>query len=90
MSINDKLIRTRFVVDSGTPHIKVNTAQCGGCKEKPCLVTCPVQCYTKETHGVAFSWENCVECGTCRIVCPHMAVTWNYPRGGYGVCFRYG
>jgi ferredoxin like protein len=90
MSIDDKLLRIRFVVDSGTPHIFVDTALCDGCSEKPCLVGCPVQCYKKESHGLVFSWENCVECGTCRIVCPRGAVNWNYPRGGFGVCFRYG
>lgn len=90
MSINDKLIRTRFVVDAGTPHISVDSTLCAQCLEKACLITCPVQCYTQEPHGVAFSWENCVECGTCRIICSKNAVTWNYPRGGCGVCFRYG
>lgn len=90
MSVNDKLLRTRFVVDPGNPHILVDTQACEGCVDEPCLIVCPVQCYQKERDKLIFSWENCVECGSCRIVCPGGAVTWNYPRGGYGVCFRFG
>lgn len=90
MSVNDKLLTTRFLVDSGTPHIVVNASICADCIQKPCLIGCPVQCYQKDKETVIFSWENCVECGACRILCPHGAVSWNYPRGGFGVCFRYG
>lgn len=90
MSINDKLLMTRFVVDSGNPHIKIDTSLCSDCLEKPCLSICPVQCYQKEREQMLFSWENCVECGSCRIVCPAGAISWDYPRGGFGVCYRYG
>jgi ferredoxin like protein len=90
MSINDKLLRTRFIVDAGSPHIKVDTAKCAGCAGEACLTVCPVECYRKEQQKLTFSWENCVECGSCRIICPNGAVSWNYPRGGFGVCFRYG
>jgi len=33
-------------------------------------------------------YETCLECGTCYVVCDKEAVDWNYPRGGYGVCYR--
>ena len=68
----------------------VNTEICEGCVTKPCVIVCPVQCYQKEKNKLIFSWENCVECGSCRIVCSEGAITWNFPRGGYGVCFRFG
>jgi ferredoxin like protein len=90
MSVNDKLLRTRFLVDSGTPHISVNAALCANCLGEPCLTVCPAQCYVKEKQKLTVSWENCVECGSCRVVCPTGAIAWNYPRGGFGVCFRYG
>lgn len=90
MSVNDKLLRTRFVVDSGSPHISIDMSMCAECLGEPCLIVCPVQCYQKEQRKLTFSWENCVECGSCRLVCPKGAITWNYPRGGFGVCFRYG
>ena len=32
-----------------------------------------------------------MECGTCRVVCAETGeVEWNYPRGGYGVLFKFG
>jgi len=89
MSVNDKLIKTRFVVDSGTPHITVDTSGCTGC-QGPCLVVCPGQCFEREQGRLTFSWENCIECGSCRLVCSKDAITWDYPRGGFGVCFRHG
>ena len=90
VSIEEKLLRTRFVVDSGNPHIVIDKKKCEGCMEKPCVYICPVRCYQKETDSISFSWENCVECGSCRIICPEDSIDWNYPRGGYGVCYRYG
>ena len=32
----------------------------------------------------------CVECGVCKIVCPYDNFDWRYPRGGYGVRYKYG
>ena len=90
MSVNDKLLKTRFVVDSGLPHITVDTSVCGQCPEGPCLIVCPAQCFQREEQKLIFSWESCVECGSCRIVCSRDAVSWSYPRGGFGVCFRFG
>ena len=33
-------------------------------------------------------YETCLECGACPIICDRGSITWSYPRGGYGVCFR--
>jgi len=90
MIFEEKMMKTRFVVDSGRAHITVDKAKCAACAEGPCVSVCPAQCYTKELNEIGFSWEGCVECGSCRIVCPHGAIVWEYPRGGYGVCYRFG
>ena len=89
MAIEDKLSTTRFNIDIEA-HIRVNANLCLTCLEKPCLYVCPVQNYTLKDSNLAFSWQGCVECGACRIVCPKSAIEWNYPRGGFGVSFRYG
>ena len=89
MAIEDKLSTTRFTIDV-EPHIKVNADLCEACSDKPCLYVCPVQNYVLRDGKLAFSWQGCVECGACRIVCPRDAVEWNYPRGGFGVSLRYG
>jgi ferredoxin like protein len=36
-----------------------------------------------------FSHQTCLECGACRISCQNGALDWNYPKGGFGVCFRF-
>ncbi len=90
MVIDDKLAKVRFKLDH-TPHITVNGAICEKCREKPCLYVCPVQNYRiNDAGGVEFFWQGCMECGACRIICEKGAVSWGYPRGGYGVCLRYG
>jgi ferredoxin like protein len=89
MDIEDKLTKVRLNVDTG-PHIKVDTQLCEICQEKSCLYVCPVQNYTLDDGKIVFSWQACMECGACRVACPKGAVTWKYPRGGFGVCLRYG
>jgi len=89
MAIEDKLCKVRFNVDD-TPHIKVDTTICESCSEKPCLHVCPAQNYTLQEGKLTFTWQGCVECGACHIVCPTDAIQWDYPRGGFGVSLRYG
>jgi ferredoxin like protein len=89
MAIEDKLSTTRFIVDE-QPHIRVDTKICEACLEKPCLYVCPVQNYLLRDGKLVFSWQGCLECGACYIVCKNDAIDWNYPRGGFGVCLRYG
>jgi ferredoxin like protein len=89
MEIEDKLSTIRFNVDD-EPHIKVKTTLCETCIDKPCLYICPVQNYVLGDGKLNFSWQGCLECGACRIICDHDAIDWSYPRGGFGVCLRYG
>lgn len=91
MIIDEKLLKTRFIIDPDRrPHIAVDTAFCPACQAAPCVHVCPAGCYKKEGIRIVFSWENCLECGSCRIVCPSGAIEWDYPRNGFGVCFRFG
>ena len=89
MAIEDKLLTTRFNIDA-EPHIRVEREICENCRERPCLYVCPVKNYTLMDNRVVFSWQGCVECGACRIACPGQAISWEYPRGGFGVALRYG
>ena len=90
MSMEERLLKTRFLVDPGNPHINLETSFCAECLDTPCLTVCPTQCYIQEKERLIFNWENCIECGSCRLICPAESITWNYPRGGFGVCYRYG
>ncbi|WP_243675885.1 4Fe-4S dicluster domain-containing protein [Vulcanisaeta distributa] len=41
-------------------------------------------------HGSIFA-RGCLECGTCRVVCPENNIEWNYPpKSGFGVQYRFG
>jgi ferredoxin like protein len=91
MIIEDKLTCVRYVIDAQRPHILINKDMCRSCDLKPCVYVCPVENYRLDEEGaVTFTWEACVECGACRIVCNKGALSWNYPRGGFGVCYGHG
>lgn len=88
LPIEERLSSVRFRVDDES-HIELNRELCQSCERKPCLHVCPAECYKADQSGVMFSHEGCLECGTCRIVCELKAMKWRYPRGGFGVAFRY-
>lgn len=85
--IQQKLDLVRFNVDK-EPHIRINQEPCRTCDRRPCLYVCPAGLFTLSDGEILFSYEGCFECGACYIACPGGAIDWNYPRGGYGVCFR--
>ncbi len=76
------------------PHITVPDATIclNKCKDKPCLTGCPAQVYTWEAEKkkVIVSYENCIECGACRMLCPFDNIKCFWPRGGFGVQYKYG
>lgn len=92
--VEEKLFQNRYRVDVGHPHIHIkNPDICAvECKTQPCTVCCPAGCYTAEGNGhVVLITDGCLECGTCRIICTdHRNVEWDYPRGGYGILFKFG
>ena len=91
MTIEEKLGLDKFSVDEGHPHIVLDETACAECDLKPCVVACPASLYKLDDQGkILFDFAGCLECGTCRVVCPKGAITWNYPRPTFGVHFRYG
>ena len=89
MIIENRLYTVLFRVDRER-HITIKTELCQGCLEKWCTCICPAECYRIVDGKMEFSYEGCLECGACRKVCDREAIDWRYPRGGFGVCFRYG
>lgn len=80
---------TQFQTDE-LPHIILNKELCKLCDHHACVNSCPANCFVinEETKRVDVVYETCLECGTCYVVCDRHAVSWSYPRGGYGVNFR--
>ncbi len=94
-TLEEKLDLTKFTTDHNYAHISINPEICKAkCSTHDCVYACPANCY-KFTEGedaegpVVFDYVACLECGTCRIVCPHDSVDWKYPKGGFGVEFKH-
>lgn len=89
-SIEEKVAVNKYDIDREV-HIQVKEETCRGCEERYCLYVCPANCYTlTEQNEVVFSYEPCLECGSCRIVCKRGAIDWILPRPGLGICYEYG
>ena len=92
LTLEDMLGLVKFNV-AAEAHLQIDKEKCRVCKERFCLHVCPVGNYTEDEADpgeIVLSWEGCMECGTCRLACPHDAIDWNYPVGAKGVCFRHG
>jgi ferredoxin like protein len=93
LSLQEKLGCNVYKIDHASPHIVIDHEICQlRCKTKPCLYTCPANLYTyqEEKDEVFVDYEGCLECGTCLIICQDEALTWHYPRAGFGVQYRFG
>ena len=88
MKTDEKLALNLFHV-APEPHIQINNLVCDQCPHKLCTLVCPVENYQIVDDKVVFSWEGCLECGTCRIVCDQGAMSWEYPHGSFGVIYRF-
>jgi len=90
--VEDRLFNNRYVVDSGRPHIKVKPHTTPSQALLALMRICPAHCYDLNDRGqVEVTSDGCLECGTCRILCAETGdIEWSYPRGGFGVLFKFG
>lgn len=93
MKLEDKLFLNKYKVDH-VPHIKIkDPSVCLGCEKKQCTFVCPVGVYRwdDQARKIVVGWENCLEMGACLIACNEFNnIDMKYPRGGFGICYRYG
>jgi ferredoxin like protein len=91
INVEERLFQNRYRVDEGRAHIRIRAQEaCGRCAAKPCIVCCPAGCWRLEDGKVDVVVDGCLECGTCRVVCAPQNVEWDYPRGGFGILFKFG
>ncbi len=89
--VKTKLASTVYVFDSDEyAHITINEKICEKCPHHFCMVVCPAECYELVEGKIKFHAHDCVECGSCFIACDQGSVTWNNPRGSFGVKYLYG
>lgn len=85
--LNDVIIKT-----AEKTHIQIiNKNTCiDNCENKPCTYYCPsrVFSWSGETQKINIDYERCIECGACPWGCPYDNIFWEFPPGGYGVCYR--
>jgi len=86
----DLKLETLVFKPDSEPHIHIDKELCTVCADKPCTFTCPAGLYVWEDGQIVHNCEGCLECGACRAVCTLQAIDWHYPRGGYGVQYRWG
>lgn len=90
--VEDKLYQNRYLVDAGRPHIVVRPHAQPSPALLALVTACPARCYELNANGqVEITPDGCMECGTCRVIAePSGDIEWNYPRGGFGVLFKFG
>jgi len=87
IDVQEKINLIRFRLDKKS-HISIDHKKCSACLTKPCLFACPAGMFTLSDEEVLYSYEGCLECGTCYVICSSKSIHWNYPKGGCGVSYR--
>jgi len=103
MDIEKKLINVKYKTDD-KPHLILNQEICKVCEDKVCLTVCPANVYKQTVSGenmnedtkkddtiecIEVEYENCLECGACRISCPYGAIEWKFPAAGCGAAYKF-
>ncbi len=92
-NIEEKLGTLTYKTDNQS-HITVDDPDVclKKCPDKPCTTACPAQVYNWDPaqKKIIVSYENCIECGACRMICPFDNISCHWPRGGFGVQYKYG
>jgi ferredoxin like protein len=91
-NISDKLFMIRYKCDDKSHLVIKEMQSCVECVHKDCTFFCPADVYDWEAkiNITSVAYENCIECGTCRIACPSDNISWVYPKGGYGMTYKFG
>jgi ferredoxin like protein len=90
--VEEKLYQNRYLVDEGKPHVHVKDPTKVTENLKSLVSCCPAGCWGMQEDGTIVSTlDGCLECGTCRILCAETDdLEWSYPRGGFGVLYKFG
>lgn len=91
VNVDDKLAKVKYVPDEEC-HLNPDQAKCLICTSKVCTFVCPAKVYEwdEENKRLIIGYENCLECGACRVACEKKCIDWKYPKGTKGVTFKNG
>lgn len=90
-NLEDKLYTVKYNPDTKSHLLPVQEC-CKICKSKVCTYICPAGVYSWDNmlDKLIVKYENCLECGACRVVCETSSLGWEYPAGNKGVTFKQG
>ena len=91
MVLEDKLYTVKYNPDT-VSHLNPDNEICKTFSNNPCTYICPANVYEwdKNNEKMIVNFENCLECGACRIACTKGCLKWEYPKGTKGVIFKQG
>ncbi len=89
MNLDDLLAKVKYKPDI-ISHLAPDDSICVNCTNRICEYICPAKVYEwdNENKKLQVTFENCLECGACRIACPYNAIDWNYPVSGKGITYK--
>jgi ferredoxin like protein len=97
VNVDEKLGLLTYKADHSFAHIKLRDESANApcvkkCQDKPCTIVCPAKVYNWEPsqNKILVAYENCIECGACRMLCPFDNIACEWPRGGFGVNYKMG
>lgn len=90
-NIEEKLYTVKYNADVNS-HLQPVQECCKLCTSKACSIVCPANVYEwdEKEEKLIVNFENCLECGACRIACEDKSLGWIYPKGTKGVTFKQG
>lgn len=90
-NIDEKLATVKTNPDTNS-HLAPDENFCRRCSEKSCLYVCPANVYEwdEKEQKLIVRYENCLECGACRIACDKQCLKWRYPASNYGITYKQG
>ena len=90
-NIDNKLARVKYNPDNCS-HLQPDFEACKKCKSKACVYICPANVYNwdEDKQELSVFYENCLECGACRIACEKQSLVWKYPKGKFGITLKNG
>lgn len=92
VNVDTKLSTDKFYIDEESAHIILKKEGIDMDEFRKLMLACPAGIYKLDREGeIHFDYAGCLECGTCRILCGSTILEkWEFPRGTFGVEYRYG
>jgi len=89
MNLDDLLAKVKYKPDT-TSHLFPNNEICSTCENRVCEFVCPAKVYEwdESQKALQVTFENCLECGACRIACTKNSIHWIYPKVNKGVTYK--